>query len=107
MEEKKITVEYCQENMRVRIDATMKRKAAIWYCDQVHAVKIDNLEYDFDKEVPDDYEEACQFLKEDPFEAVMEMYQDEDYTQMITGHGFDPWDDAGVSPKDFLWSSQE
>ena len=107
MEEKKITVEYSQENMRVRIDATMKKNAVGWYCDQVHAVKIDNLVLDFDKENPDDYMFACLFLEEEPFEAVEAMYLDEDYTEMISGHGFDPWDDAGVSPKDFLWSSQE
>lgn len=107
MEEKKITVRYFPEGLRVRIDATMRKQYAGWYCIQVHAVQIDNLVFDFETDGDDLYDEACQFLGEDPFDVVEARHLDDNSTELIPGHKFDPWVDAGVSHKDFLWSSQD
>lgn len=105
MERMIVEVKYCHDNIPVTIVATMKyntlRKS--WECDQVHSVYWDCIFFDLDDN--HDHMARIENLIGDVFDAVEEMFREEDYTELIEGHDYNPMAYVGHRKEDFLWSS--
>lgn len=111
MDDKRIMVEYYQRNQKIRIEATMRYNAVryTWYCNQIHTVVWDEIIFNLDSDPNELYYEFVKHIVIHgcPYDAVEEMFQEEDYTEIVGCEKVrnmmcDEYSDRGISPKDFV-----